>query len=189
MRAGSYVVSADKQLLLQHGDELSRGARAPHRLRFEAAVAACPGGAGAGGVTRGDADRRIHGIVNGTTNYILREMARRPLAMTSTGGGAAPGLRGGGSADDVNGRDAAAKMALLARLAFGAPVAWRMSATRASNSYAATIWVRARAGARPEADRHGRARGGGAVGAGAPGVSVFRASAFLGVGTLQRDHG
>jgi homoserine dehydrogenase len=66
---------------------------------------------------------RVHGIVNGTTNYILTEMAR-------TGATYEDALRdaqrlGYAEADpteDVTGKDAAAKMAILARLAFNAPV-------------------------------------------------------------------
>jgi homoserine dehydrogenase len=67
---------------------------------------------------------KVFGIVNGTTNFILTEMA-------STGASYADALRraqelGYAEADpteDVGGADAAAKMAILARLAFGAPVA------------------------------------------------------------------
>ena len=67
---------------------------------------------------------KVFGIVNGTTNFILSEMA-------STGAPYADVLRraqdlGYAEADptdDVEGADAAAKMAILARLAFGAPVA------------------------------------------------------------------
>jgi homoserine dehydrogenase len=66
---------------------------------------------------------RVHGIVNGTTNYILTQMA-------ATGASYDEALReaqemGYAEADpteDVTGKDAAAKMAILARLAFGAPV-------------------------------------------------------------------
>jgi len=66
---------------------------------------------------------RVHGIVNGTTNYILTEMARtgasyeEALAQAQRLGYAEPD-----PSEDVDGRDAAAKMAILARLAFGAPV-------------------------------------------------------------------
>jgi homoserine dehydrogenase len=67
---------------------------------------------------------KVFGIVNGTTNFILTEMA-------NTGASYADALRraqelGYAEADpteDVCGADAAAKMAILARLAFGAPVA------------------------------------------------------------------
>ena len=76
MRAGKDVVSANKQLLSQHGEELFETAREHDvRLRFEAAVA------GAVPVVRvleeslsATPIERIHGIVNGTTNFILTEM-------------------------------------------------------------------------------------------------------------------
>jgi homoserine dehydrogenase len=66
---------------------------------------------------------RVHGIVNGTTNFILSEM-------TATGASYEEALEqaqalGYAEADpteDVSGRDAAAKMAIIARLAFNLPV-------------------------------------------------------------------
>ena len=82
MRAGKHVVSANKQLLSQHGEELWACAREHGvQLRFEAAVA------GVVPVIRVLQEslaaahvERIHGIVNGTTNYILTEMARGGLS-------------------------------------------------------------------------------------------------------------
>jgi homoserine dehydrogenase len=125
MEAGRHVVTANKQVLSQHGEELYEAARAANvQLRFEAAV---------GGVvpvirviheTLAAAHiERVHGIVNGTTNFILSEMAR-------TGASYADALRqaqelGFAEADpteDVTGKDAAAKMAIIARLAFRAAV-------------------------------------------------------------------
>ena len=78
MRAGKHVVSANKLLLSQYGEELWACAREHGvQLRFEAAVA------GVVPVIRVLQEslaaahvERIHGIVNGTTNYILTEMAR-----------------------------------------------------------------------------------------------------------------
>ncbi len=125
MAAGKHVVTANKQVLSQHGEELYAAARAANvQLRFEAAV---------GGVvpvirviheTLAAAHiERVHGIVNGTTNFILSEMAR-------TGASYGDALRqaqelGFAEADpteDVTGKDAAAKMAIIARLAFGVEV-------------------------------------------------------------------
>src|SRR5947199_3282837 len=66
---------------------------------------------------------RIHGIVNGTTNFILSEMTR--AGMTYAEALAEAQRLGYAEADpteDVNGSDAAAKMAILARLAFDTPV-------------------------------------------------------------------
>jgi homoserine dehydrogenase len=64
---------------------------------------------------------RVHGIVNGTTNYILSEMAANGIAYHEALGQAqALGYAEADPTDDVTGRDAAAKMAILARLAFHA---------------------------------------------------------------------
>ena len=125
MAAGRHVVTANKQLLSHHGEELWAAAREHGvQLRFEAAVA------GVVPVIRvlqeslaGAHVDRIHGIVNGTTNFILTQMAE-------TGAGYAEalaeaqrlGYAESDPSDDVNGRDAAAKMAILARLAFNTPV-------------------------------------------------------------------
>jgi homoserine dehydrogenase len=124
MRAGKDVVSANKQLLSQHGEELFEVAREHGvHLRFEAAVA------GAVPVVRlleeslaATPIERIHGIVNGTTNFILSEMARGSNYAEALAEAQRKGYAEADPSDDVSGRDAAAKMALLARLAFGAPV-------------------------------------------------------------------
>jgi homoserine dehydrogenase len=125
MRAGKHVVSANKQLLSQHGEELWACAREHGvQLRFEAAVA------GVVPVIRvlqeslaGAHVERIHGIVNGTTNYILTEMARGGLSYaTALAQAQELGYAEADPTDDVTGRDAAAKMAILARLAFDTPV-------------------------------------------------------------------
>jgi homoserine dehydrogenase len=125
LRAGRPVVTANKQLLAQHGDELFGVARqAGVQLRFEAAVA------GVIPIVRTIQESfgvteisKVFGIVNGTTNFILSEMA-------STGAGYAGaiaraqelGYAEADPSDDVGGADAAAKMAILARLAFHTPV-------------------------------------------------------------------
>ncbi len=125
MRAGKHVVSANKLLLSQHGEELWACAREHGvQLRFEAAVA------GVVPVIRVLQEslaaahvERIHGIVNGTTNYILTEMARGGLSYEAALGQAQQlGYAEADPTDDVTGRDAAAKMAILARLAFDTPV-------------------------------------------------------------------
>ncbi|MCU1670485.1 MAG: hom [Blastococcus sp.] len=123
--AGKSVVSANKALLADDGVELhAAAAKAGVDLYYEAAVA------GAIPLLRplreslaGDQIRRVVGIVNGTTNYILSRMAE-------TGAGFAEALAeatelGYAEADptaDVDGFDAAAKAAILASLAFHTPV-------------------------------------------------------------------
>jgi homoserine dehydrogenase len=66
---------------------------------------------------------RIHGIVNGTTNFILSEMTRSGCDYQEALAQAQRlGFAEADPVDDVGGADAAAKMAILARLAFGVPV-------------------------------------------------------------------
>jgi homoserine dehydrogenase len=122
---GRHVVTANKQLLSRHGEELWSLARERGvLLGFEAAVA------GVIPVVRVLREslaaahvERIHGIVNGTTNFILTEMTRSGCdyadALTQA---QRLGFAEADPTDDVGGADAAAKMAILARLAFGVPV-------------------------------------------------------------------
>jgi homoserine dehydrogenase len=123
--AGKSVVTANKALLAEDGVALhAAAAKAGVDLYYEAAVA------GAIPLLRplreslaGDQIRRVVGIVNGTTNYILSRMAE-------TGAGFAEALAeatdlGYAEADptaDVDGFDAAAKAAILASLSFHTPV-------------------------------------------------------------------
>jgi homoserine dehydrogenase len=124
MRTGRHVVTANKQLLSQHGEELYETAREHGvRLRFEAAVA------GTVPVVRvleeslsATPIERIHGIVNGTTNFILTEMTGGSSYAEALAEAQRVGYAEADPSDDVSGRDAAAKMAILARLAFGTPV-------------------------------------------------------------------
>ena len=126
LRAGKPVVTANKQLLAQHGEELFAVAReAGVQLRFEAAVAGVIPIVRtiqeSFGVTEID---KVFGIVNGTTNFILSEMASTGAAYEEVLARAQQlGYAEADPSDDVNGADAAAKMAILARLAFHTPVA------------------------------------------------------------------
>jgi homoserine dehydrogenase len=125
LQAGKPLVTANKQLLSQHGDELFAAARAGSaQLRYEAAVA------GVVPVIRvmresfaGAHIEKVHGIVNGTTNFILSEMARTGASYADVLKRAQDlGYAEADPTEDVNGKDAAAKMAILARLAFHAEV-------------------------------------------------------------------
>ncbi|XNZ00820.1 homoserine dehydrogenase [Micrococcus luteus] len=122
LRDGKAVVTGNKALLAQHGEELSAIA-AEHgaQLSFEAAVA------GAIPILRplrdslsGDRVTRVMGIANGTTNFILDLM---DTAGADFAGALAEAQElGYAEADptaDVEGHDAAAKVAILATLAFG----------------------------------------------------------------------
>jgi homoserine dehydrogenase len=123
--AGRHVVTANKQLLSRHGEELwSLAIERGVQLGFEAAVA------GVIPVVRvlreslaGAHIERIHGIVNGTTNFILSEMTRSGCGYQEALAEAQRlGFAEADPTEDVGGADAAAKMAILARLAFDAPV-------------------------------------------------------------------
>jgi homoserine dehydrogenase len=125
LRAGRPVVTANKQLLAQHGDELFAIAReAGVQLRFEAAVA------GVIPIVRTIQESfgvteiaKVFGIVNGTTNFILSEMAATGAGYDEVLARAQElGYAEADPSDDVSGADAAAKMAILARLAFHTPV-------------------------------------------------------------------
>jgi homoserine dehydrogenase len=125
LREGRHVVSANKQLIAQHGDELFGAAReAGVQLRFEPSVA------GVIPVIRVIQESlpateisKVFGIVNGTTNFILTEMAKTGASYDETLVRAQElGYAEADPSDDVGGGDAAAKMAILARLAFHTPV-------------------------------------------------------------------
>jgi homoserine dehydrogenase len=125
LESGRHVVTANKQLLAQHGPDLVNAARkGGAQLRFEAAVA------GAIPVIRVVQEslgaipiEKVFGIVNGTTNYILTEMGRSGLSYDDALKQAqALGYAEADPTEDVNGADAAAKMTIIARLAFGVRV-------------------------------------------------------------------
>lgn len=118
---GSTVITGNKALLAQHGPELYElTAENDTDLYYEAAVAgAVPIVYGLRESMAGDRVNRIIGIVNGTTNFILDQMA-------TTGASYDDALKeaqdlGFAEADptaDVEGLDAAAKCAIMASLAF-----------------------------------------------------------------------
>ncbi len=121
LNAGKAVVTANKALLAEHGSEIYEAADANGAdLYFEAAVG------GAIPIIRpvreglaGDRIVRILGIVNGTTNYILDRMATAHLGYEIALKEAQElGFAEADPTADVEGYDAAAKIAILASLAF-----------------------------------------------------------------------
>ncbi len=125
LAAGKHVVTANKQLLSQHGEEVFDAARAAGvQLRFEGSVAGVVPAIRVMAETLAAAHiDRVHGIVNGTTNYILSEMARTGASYADALAAAQElGYAEADPTEDVTGKDAAAKMAILARLAFNAAV-------------------------------------------------------------------
>jgi homoserine dehydrogenase len=119
--AGIPVVTANKYVVARHGAELEAIARRTKTpLRFEAAVM------GGTPILRMLAEdlaatkvRALRGIVNGTTNHILTEMASRGVAYEEALAGAqAAGYAEADPTGDVEGGDAADKLVILARLAY-----------------------------------------------------------------------
>ncbi|MBP6020257.1 MAG: homoserine dehydrogenase [Burkholderiaceae bacterium] len=122
---GKHVVTANKALLAKHGNEIFAAAHAKGvMVAFEAAVA--------GGIPiikairEGLTANRIQwlaGIINGTTNFILSEMRSRGLPFEQVLAEAQRlGYAETDPTFDIEGVDAAHKLALLASLAFGIPV-------------------------------------------------------------------
>ncbi len=125
LAAGKPVVTGNKELLANVGHELwAQSDRAGADLLFEAAVA--------GGIPlvrvlreslRGEPVRRVMGIVNGTTNFILTKMtedgAEYSAALTEA---QRLGFAERDPTADVEGFDAGAKSAIIASIAFGAKV-------------------------------------------------------------------
>lgn len=119
---GKHVVTANKALLALHGNEIfAKASEKGVMVAFEAAVA--------GGIPiiksirEGLTANRIQwlaGIINGTTNFILSEMRRRKLDFATALQEAQDfGYAEADPTFDVEGIDAAHKLALLASIAFG----------------------------------------------------------------------
>jgi homoserine dehydrogenase len=118
---GRELVTANKELLAAHGSALTALAR-QHRtsLRYDAAVG---GGVpvlrllddalGAGTPTS------VRGILNGTTNYVLSRLERGASLADALRDARAAGFAEADASRDLDGRDAAAKLSLVAWAAFG----------------------------------------------------------------------
>jgi homoserine dehydrogenase len=124
LRAGKPVVTANKQLLARRSTELfAAAAEAGVQLRFEASVcAAIP----VIKVLRESLVvtnvHRVLGIVNGTTNFILTRMESGAGYEEALAEAQRLGYAEADPTEDVSGADAAAKMAILASVAFGSRV-------------------------------------------------------------------
>jgi len=123
LTAGKPVVTANKHVLAHHGMELEAVARSKGTaLRYEASV--CGGTPVLDTIARGLAAnriRRVRGIVNGSTNFILTEMMQAHRSYEEVLAAAqAQGYAERDPSADVEGRDAANKLAVLTRLCFGA---------------------------------------------------------------------
>ncbi|MBO6784222.1 MAG: homoserine dehydrogenase, partial [Alphaproteobacteria bacterium] len=123
--AGRHVVTANKALLAMHGNDLAAAAeQAGVSLNYEASIA--------GGIPivkalreglAGNGIEQVYGILNGTCNYILSEMREKRLSFDTVLAEAQKlGYAEAEPSMDVDGFDAAHKLALLASLAFGTRV-------------------------------------------------------------------
>jgi len=125
LKAGKPVVTANKELLANVGEELFEAAAASGvDLLFEASVA--------GGIPlirplreslAGERIKRVTGIVNGTTNYVLTRMTEERCSFAAAVAEAQElGYAERDPTADIDGFDAAAKAAIIASIAFGARV-------------------------------------------------------------------
>ena len=131
--AGKSVVTANKQLMAHFGTELLDLARARGlEMRFEASVA--------GGIPvlralqdglAGDRLVEVRGILNGTCNYILSRMQAEPISFADALGEAQrAGYAEADPSEDLDGADAAAKLAIIAAVGLRRPVRVTDIATR-----------------------------------------------------------
>ncbi|MBC1292115.1 homoserine dehydrogenase [Listeria booriae] len=122
LKAGKHVVTANKDLIALHGDELIAVAQANKcDLFYEASVA--------GGIPilrtivnglAADKIQKVMGIVNGTTNFMLTKMKTEKRTYEDVLKEAQDlGFAEADPTSDVDGIDAARKMVILTRLAFG----------------------------------------------------------------------
>lgn len=125
LAAGKHVVTANKALLAEHGVEIFEAARKANRaIGFEASVC--------GGIPiinllsqclAANEITAIQGILNGTCNFILTTMSEEGRPYSGTLARAqALGYAEANPALDVDGSDAAHKLAVLAQIAFGVSV-------------------------------------------------------------------
>jgi homoserine dehydrogenase len=133
LEAGKSVVTANKQLMAHYGTELLDLARAKGLdVRFEASVA--------GGIPvlralqeglAGDRLVEVRGILNGTCNYILSRMQAESISFATVLEDAQKaGYAEADPTEDVDGADAAAKLAIIAAVGLRRPVKVTDIATR-----------------------------------------------------------
>ena len=125
IQQGKHIVTANKALIAEHGNELIALADASGvQIRFEAAVA--------GGIPiikalresmAGNEVTEVAGIINGTGNFILTEMSTKGRAFDEVLAEAQSlGYAEADPTFDIDGTDAAHKLVILASLAFGVPL-------------------------------------------------------------------
>ena len=128
LESGKDVVTANKALLAEHGEELFDRARALGRtIAFEASVGGgIPIIANISQCFSANQILSLRGILNGTSNYIISQMDEQGADYaTALKNAQQLGYAEADPTMDVDGSDAAQKLAILAHLAFGVRVRWR----------------------------------------------------------------
>jgi homoserine dehydrogenase len=128
LASGKNIITANKALLAEHGPELFDRARELGRsIAFEAAVAGgIPIIANISQCLSANQVQSIFAILNGTSNYILTQMEANNTPYAEAVKQAQQlGYAEADPTFDVDGSDAAQKLAILAHLAFGARISWR----------------------------------------------------------------
>ena len=154
LESGKNVVTANKALLAHHGAELFAMAREDgpvYRLRGGRRPAAFPIIAAIGQSLTANRIESIHAILNGTSNFILSQMEELGTDYSASVAEAQRlGYAEANPAMDVDGTDAAQKLAILSHLAFGAtpdwrrnPPEWVSTRSRRPISVAPTSWATA----------------------------------------------
>jgi len=147
LQSGKSVVTANKQLMAHHGAELLDIARAKGlEVRFEASVA--------GGIPvlralqeglAGDRLVEVRGILNGTCAYILSRMQHEPISFAEVLADAQKlGYAEADPSEDLDGADAAAKLAIIAAVGLRRPVRVSDIATKSIRPIEAVDFMYAR---------------------------------------------
>lgn len=147
LQAGKSVVTANKQLMAHHGAELIDLARSKGlEVRFEASVA--------GGIPvlralqeglAGDRLVEVRGILNGTCAYILSRMQAEPISFQDALAEAQKaGYAEADPSEDLDGADAAAKLAIIAAVGLRRPVRVSEIATKSIRPIEAVDFMYAR---------------------------------------------
>ena len=124
--AGKDIVTANKALLAECGEEIfTRAAQQGRVIAFEAAVAGgIPIIANLSQCLAANQITSLEGILNGTSNFIISQMDAGHDYDAAVAEAQRLGYAEADPAMDVDGTDAAQKLAILAHLAFGASVPW-----------------------------------------------------------------
>jgi homoserine dehydrogenase len=121
LKRGTKVITANKELVAAHGDSLSALAREHGAsLDFGAAVGgSAPVISTLRDLVGASTPLSVCGILNGTSNYVISLLERGASLDGALASGRERGLAEADCARDLDGRDAAAKLAIIAWIAFG----------------------------------------------------------------------